>query len=348
MVLRATSISWTRIPDSTQHILVGNTPLSYREGLGLEPADRLYTSSLKWTVCALLALAASRATTFVYAPGAQSLKPSRSEWLHALSNAAISTWSRLVRGRIVKVGRSLSGSSTGMARIERYIASSARLYSYRDTASGPLVGLPSTPIVPDVAMSIAPLLSAAPVSVDNRKFIALSFRGDRPHDQHSIEAIATYAESKGLRLQFVTQVRRDNEKHSTWATRLNARHVAWDDSTSHVEQLESVRRAYSQSAFIFTNRLHAAIFAAKMGAVPVGLSSIEDSKIRNHFEALGLGEFAFTSLDASSLDRLSEPETGQQALRALIQSETEVMNGRDVFRRVLCAPHSTEPPAASV
>lgn len=123
----------------------------------------------------------------------------------------------------------------------------------------------------------------------SRTLFAVCARNDRPAwSPQTVEAIRDFCATNGLRPAVFVQVRRDNERAKGLADMLGADLLSWHDDISHKAQEVAVREMMRHAVAVAGDRLHALIVGASQGAVPIGLTGRNDTKISGHLDAIGL------------------------------------------------------------
>ena len=139
-------------------------------------------------------------------------------------------------------------------------------------------------LMPDWAFALGTEVDdwAAP---SDRSLITAVLRGDRgkPSDDWLAWFKALSAEL-GLIPAIVVQVRRDYLRAQELSSMFGTEYLAWfvDD---HSEHEATVRGVYGRSAVVVSDRLHALIFGATEGAVPLGWVESSGGKVRRHFDS---------------------------------------------------------------
>jgi len=326
LVLRRTMVSWLRSAGGAVHLYVGKMPEAYVAALGADGV-RTYRSARSWTR-ALIAEALSRRTALVFSPGQQGLILRRLELGHALVNLLLAVCVRLRGGIVAKIGRSLEGRSRVMLTLERALATLSNMYVSRDSVTAALIRHRGRSM-PDAAVGVYPEFAR---SADPR-FLAMSFRHDRPVPLSLIERAKEICQEQNLDLIFVTQVWKDAPQHQRLAEQFEARHLDWQDR-NHRTQLPEVMGTYSRSKYVISNRLHALILGWNVGALPLGYSAVDDAKIWSHMGELGLeslvvydeeipGLATHLSTHSEQLNRVSQ-RAHDQAVKAVSAIEEEL------------------------
>lgn len=311
MVLRRVPIEY-RPRSVPVHAYVGRMDPSYTQGV-LEPAGSdacTYESYGSW-----LSNWVKGGGLLLLAPGPQLLSTHPQSLLHQVSSLALADFSKRSRTHFVaKVGRSLVGDSHHIPlALERMLARRTLTYGLR---SEPPRTFPANyfRMAPDLAYASGFVQEALRSQVDGpyeRPTIALSFRQDNLPPVAALKALINLIYSEGHDPVFIAQVRSDNSAMATLAHRFGASSLLWSEE-GHTSHLQKVLAVYSSSTAIYTNRLHAAIFASMAGAAVVSWTSHEDRKIES---CLGryLPNMAVASYEEEA------PRWGQQSSPAVLQ-----------------------------
>ena len=293
LVLRRTALRWIEEVGQTPAALVAGLPKGFVDGLQLGPGTVRFDSTWSWLI-ALLQGWRVTPVNILYAPGPQSLQLSVKNAARAVLNGLLATLIYARNGRIVKVGRSIESSSYLMRILERVIGRRAALYTVRDQQSVDLLALPTVRIAPDLAWgaSFESYFDQQVMSVPRHRF-SMCFRSDRAFNQSVVRDLARRARERGLTPTLVTQVRRDNEFHRQLALELNCEHREWFAQTPDDDQLRSVLQTYRESEAVVSNRLHSVIFGVIAGAIPIGLATPGDTKLRRTLAVVGLQDRVF-------------------------------------------------------
>ena len=232
-------------------------------------------------------------------PGGQ-----RGRYLPALTvRIAILALARLLGIRLVRLGVSLGPFSRWRRLQERCLAALLDVQAVRDTRSLAMIGdraNGSARTIPDLTLLCKDVL-APPSDGRERRRIALSLRPGHcadPARHHAMlrrvgEMVSRICRDCRLELVVVAQVTSDIPTLQELATHYGAEFVVIDADDPCLEDRLAV--AYGSTALIITNRLHAGLFAALNGAVPLFLVEPEhDTKIVAMIEDAGLVDLLVT------------------------------------------------------
>jgi polysaccharide pyruvyl transferase WcaK-like protein len=189
---------------------------------------------------------------------------------------------RIRGGRIVWLGAAARNTKRGFTFPFIWLARAADLLRWRDTASSRVIGVPGK-IMPDWAFALGATGTPA-----ERTHLAVSLRFDRERPSAEwTRAVSDLAARLGLRLITVAQVERDAPLAEELAELWRCESLPWI-SDRHSVQESAVRDVYARSAVVISDRLHALIIAATEGAVPLGWTTQQSTKISQHFDAVGI------------------------------------------------------------
>jgi hypothetical protein len=259
--IRKEVLSWIRESGREIVLFVGPMPQGYLEGFGDLTDCELHTRSLTFEI-RLLREALRGNATIVLAPGPQVFGPS-----NLAVRSAINLLNVLVAkfrgGAGLAVGRSLRGQHSIGRSLDRFLIKQFALFTVRDAVSSDAIGL-ELPSYPDLAFASSDTLP----TTAGRHLLALSFRSDREVPLPALSRLVEAARAIGLEPVFVSQVKRDDARHSELGDAVAVRTELWG-TRSHVEQEEAAREIYRNSAYVVSNRLHGLILGMQCGALPV-------------------------------------------------------------------------------
>lgn len=238
-----------------------------------------------------------------------------------LLRAGMYTLTRAIGIRLMRVGVSFGPLSAGRRKLEAVVMRMTAVVAVRDRLSLeelPVVVRQRICLLPDLAL-LAEDLQISPRGCDSRTYLAVSLRlhgkAERAERyRRLVPALGTLASAHGLKLLFVAQVRQDRPLLAELARASGANLRVLDADEEEVPA--RVKELYASCAALVTNRLHAGIFAAMNGCVPLALiDPATDRKI------LGL-------LREAKLSALIHDEAEPDA--ALVARMDAVLAGRDV------------------
>lgn len=304
IILRRPLLDWAR-EAGTLHVYVGASPDGYDEGLGIQPADRVYRSFRSWYAALLRAAIAGTAHS-VYKPGEIQLTLIGMKEHVAMLPAA--SLVRLRRGTVSRIGvgarnfaplpRALMWPSNALSSYTRWRDDRTADYLGHGSAAPDLgfhEGMPDD----ELAMSVA---DAAPA----RDLLVVSLRADaevapRPYpDAAWFAALRSAADTLDLRICVVSQVSVDDDRSQRLARDFGGvQLVPWPELGDHGPQEERLRAVYRRAAVAASDRLHVLIAGLTEGAAPVGLQLDDSDKISRHFSTIGLDGVAVNSTGLS-------------------------------------------------
>lgn len=271
-VIRREVLTWLLPIEAQVQLFAGSMSASYLTMFHRTERVAWHRSAVSWTSAAVRACARG-SVALVYAPGPRLAPRGVSPAAHAVFKALIPLAVLARRGKVVTVGGAVSGSDSVALQVQRYIARRSEFVGLRDLGSVARIGGTAT-LMPDVGFARATPQRAVPATPT----LVISLRSDRDPDLDVLRKLVTSAERAGLRPMTVTQVRRDDQLLRNLSRELKIDHLGWTNQ-SHLEQWDRVQGAYRQAAAVFSNRLHACIFAASHGAVVLNAEATSGGKI---------------------------------------------------------------------
>lgn len=305
------------------HVLVGQDE-SYASGLGLQPTDVLYRSKAAWLKAAILNHD-SRRTVFAINPGEINL---------TLGYCKELAWQLLLLAATKLRGG--SGIATGVGI--RHPVGPARfalpllfrncsVVAWRDYVSQDVLRLGE--VAPDWAFwegADDATIRASLLEPERRRYVAISMRGDRPFPSSKwFEAVSGFATRSNCSLIVVTQVKRDKEHSVQLAGKLGAEHLDWEQG-DHAAQEKAVRRIYSKSLAVVSDRVHALIIGMTEGAMPIGFTTGNPEKVGRTFGVLSKRKLAFSESDFATR------EEALNAFESTIRARDELLTELDTAR----------------
>lgn len=279
------------------HVLAEGVPAGFLDALQLPAGAVVYESFGGW-LGSLIRACLRQKPALVFTPGPQTLSMRLGPVAHQVLSVVLAALLKIAGGDTMKVGRAFSGRARCAIFLEKVLARFSSVFTVRDFASAELLGLSQEAVLPDVAFgsTVDGFISdegLARISND-RNYVAMAFRGDRPIDREALSGFIATAQGRGFEPVFVTQVRSDETLHKQLSAALGVPIVSWEPSVDHRDQLQRVVAVYQQSVAVVSNRLHGAIFGMQCGAVPVGWQVGSDSKLAKTLVPLGLEKWVFS------------------------------------------------------
>lgn len=259
---------------------------------------------------------------------------------------------RAVGIRLMRVGVSLGPLTAGRRKLEAILTRLVDVIAVRDRLS--LEELPvklrqRIHLLPDLAL-LADDLGSPRRRCGPRSYLAVSLR---LHDdaeraeryRRLLPPLSALAPAHGLELLFVAQVQQDKPLLADLA-RLSGADLRVLDADDE-EALSRVIEVYSRCAVLITNRLHAGIFAAMNGCVPLALIDPRvDRKILGLMREAALTKLIHgeTETDAALVARLDAVLANRAAHAAQIDRLVRVASrrGRQRLNRLILSPVSSK------
>lgn len=202
---------------------------------------------------------------------------------------------RLKGGVVIRPPRGIRAPSWPSLAIHRLAARLSQVTLWRDASTKALAG--SGHLAPDIGFAAG---TRPGLEWGERTELLVSLRGTRPMpDATWVRAVRESAESAGLRIRTVVQVREDEDRARELAHLLGGELDAWGD-TDPLLQEERLRQRYDAAQIVISDRMHVLVLAALSGAIPVELVPHPTRKITAAFAAVGLDGI---TLDASVSDQ---------------------------------------------
>lgn len=262
-------------------VWTGSASQGFLTGLGVQPGDRRTGSYRRWYTQALST--AVRLRTLV-AVNAGEVPVSRMGAVRMTSLIPLIVLARLRGGGGLWYGAGVPNplKDRRLAVPYRIVAALCREIRVREESSRSVVG--HRELMPDWAFTLGTPVEQWAL-LDDRTLITLVLRGDRPEPSHDWLAwFEKLASQLNLTPAVVVQVGRDYLRAQELTATLAPEYFAWFVE-DHAEHEESVRAIYGRSAVIVSDRLHALIFGATEGAVPIGWVPSSSGKVRKHFDS---------------------------------------------------------------
>jgi polysaccharide pyruvyl transferase WcaK-like protein len=307
------------------HVLAGQDD-EYNSGLGLQPADVVYRSSLQWLAHAVWH-ALRRRLTFAINAGefvGHRVDKRRSTW-----QLFVALIARLSGGQVLLSGVSIRPGTEGADTHLRRLARLSSLVSWRDAATQQEFQLGD--VQPDWALHLG-----SQDFTGDRPMLAIALRGDRPAPSDGwVLAVRELVTTHRLRPCVVVQVRRDGDAALELAARLQAEVLDWPVGVDHAGQEAAVRAFFRTCRFVVSDRIHALIIGATEGALPVGVKTSDPAKLTRTFERIapiGLVDAQMAAND--EVDWQSMFDKGRAVLDNLPRARRELDERRRLLAEV--------------
>jgi hypothetical protein len=190
---------------------------------------------------------------------------------------------RLKGGVVVRPPRGIRAPSNPSTWLHARAARLSQVALWRDEASAALVG--GGELAPDIGFAVE---ARSDGTADPRDELLVSLRGNRPMPGDDwVAAVRAVAESAGLRIRAVVQVREDEARARELADVLGGEFDAWGD-TDPVAHEAQLRERYSRARLVISDRMHVLVLAAIDGAAPAELVPAPTRKITEAFATVGI------------------------------------------------------------
>lgn len=261
------------VDSSSATVYSGSMGQSYLQAFGFDSGWSV-TSSPRVFLSRLTKAMVARRAVLVMAPGPAMLGGSVMSSFKHLGVGLMFAGARLLGCRVLVLGRSVRGGGRIGRLSERLILRSSHMYVSRDRTTAELLG-PEVIVAPDLAFAHQPGLD----SLAERSRVVISLRHDRDVDLLALKALVEGLRSNRLVPVFVTQVREDGEQHSRLSSELGVEHFDWPPSRSHHNHEVALSDFYQGCVAAVSDRLHVLILAARGGAIPVVVESVNEQKL---------------------------------------------------------------------
>lgn len=210
---------------------------------------------------------------------------------------------RLKGGVVIRPPRGIRAPSNPSMWLHARASRLSQVALWRDKASAALVG--GGAVVPDIGFAAATRDHAA----ETRDELLVSLRGARPMPGDDwIEAVRAIAETAGLRIRTVVQVREDESRARELAEALGGGFDAWGD-TDPVAHEAHLRERYSRARLVISDRMHVLVLAAIDGAAPAELVPAPTRKITEAFATIGIHDITLDAAEAQPREMQAFLET---------------------------------------
>ena len=290
--LRREYLSALRGVGDVVHVFVADHTQDYIDGLGLARTDRTYSSSRTW-ITTLARMTLQGRSSFAFNAG--ETQPTKRRLALWIASGMCVVAIRVGGGKGIHAGVGLrSPVADASTRLMRLALMSSNVVTWRDRKSA--LAVQKGTVRPDWAFGAG---TASDELLDlsaevPRRYLAITMRFDRPLPNEGWKAsIVEFAREQNLEMVLVAQVERDIDRCNELSSLLgNVPVVPWS-SRNHATVESETRRVYKQSAAVVSDRLHALVFAATEGAVPIGYSTGDPEKLERTLDAGGLTGVSF-------------------------------------------------------
>lgn len=310
-LIRREAVRWALGTSDELVVYVGEAPDVWLRQLHLPAGTRVLRSKRSVAKWLWLIATAPRHPVLVFESGEIPLD--RGNVLRELVFLAETLVVRLKGGVVVRPPRGIRAPTQPATAIHAIAARVSQFALWRDAASAALAG--GTRVVPDIGFG-AGIRPGTPW--EDRRELVVSLRGTRPFpDADWVTAVRTFADSEGLRIRTVVQVREDEDRARELADALGGVCDPWGetDPLAHEAQL---RERYDAARLVVSDRMHVLVLAALSGAAPLELVPSPTHKITAAFATIGLMDL---TADAATL---TTPKM-QERMRRQIDRADEVI-----------------------
>ncbi|MCI2956075.1 hypothetical protein MN032_00075 [Agromyces atrinae] len=302
--LRRGLISGLRSPDIQLHLYVGGNSSGYVTGLGVSPADVLYTERSEW----LASMRVNRGRgNSSYSSNAGEVSTMTGPRYLGRDQLASLLKVRSNGGALVHTGVGIRSPYTS-SRIAKWSALRwFDIVTWRDEVSRDYAGVGA--VAPDWGFN-TDAGGTTDDSVGERSTIVVSLRGDREYPSPEwFTAVKTIIAHYGVQPVILVQVKRDGERAVEIASELGsaARVVPWESDDHHTQE-EVARHVYRDAIAVVSDRLHALILGATEGAYPLGFPPSDPRKLTR---TLAPARFEYFEPSVAGLEVEALPTTAQ-------------------------------------
>lgn len=306
LVIRQLSLDWASDLGEPIHALVDSGASDYVASLAFPESVRLFSSRSRWYASLLREIIFGGRPNLVYAAGPQKLRWNKKTYLNGILGIVAHGLLFLGRGRVAKIGRSLDHDSPIGGLLEAQLLRQASYYSVRDAPSA--LTSASRFRTPRVAPDIGFSYPYQPSRGVDRNIVSFALRPTEGFDVGAVQRVVDDCLLAGFRCQVVVQVRNDSKLADLISQTCGIHLVPWSLDTTPLDQLDRVLLEYSQSAAVVTNRLHAAVFAAGMGAAPVAFEASTTAKVSRTLATAEVDCWAVTEFQPSRASQAAHTE----------------------------------------
>lgn len=272
IAIRLRMLGWIRQSGAEVFVYTGPMSEEYLEAFDLSSDVTILRSKVDGFKMLLASLFRYR-VFLVFPPGPSTFGGFKNT-LRSLGIVAAIFAVSAVGGGAIQVGTSYRNVGRGGRLVHKYMTALLRMCVLRDVNS---FAADSSFVAPDLAFKSMEIPKPS-----SRFRLSVSLRNDYNVNVPLMRHCKQLADENGWRLTFVTQVERDGLNHHRLADQLGADLVCWEGT--HVEQFNRVKKAYAESVAVLTDRLHALIFSANSGAMPIALVHDGNDKLTSTFD----------------------------------------------------------------
>ncbi|WP_197478139.1 MULTISPECIES: polysaccharide pyruvyl transferase family protein [unclassified Rhodococcus (in: high G+C Gram-positive bacteria)] len=315
-------------------LYAGSMPAEYLDAFHLSGRWKLASSYTKFLL-QLISSYATRRCVFVMAPGPAELGSRLAPTLKHVLVTLVILVGRVTGNRVLVLGRAIRVHSRVGVLFEKIIVRSSNMYVVRDSTSSDLLSERKVQFAPDFAFG-SKLESPNEEAMD-RIYASISLRNDRIVNPAAISDLVARIRSTGLIPRLVVQVREDQATSSALAALVGIDIVSWEEYTSHSAQEDVILSAYRESSIVISDRLHALIFGAISGSIPIIVERTGEDKLHVTLDPV-LGPQSLwlngiqpvCEIDSSELERERIIFATRRAREDLEMIWTDILNLSDV------------------
>lgn len=334
--IRSIATNWLKSSDQRLVVYTGKMPPEYIESYSFRDTDQLISSAYKYQFLLVRDCIFTGANLF-FSPGPQSFRKGKHPLVRlkangkSLANLFNTVLAKMTGGKVISIGRSVRSDDAVYLKIERARFRLSDIYTVRDNVTSAYLNA-DLEQSPDLAFYRFRSNHLGPIS---KQYFTISLRGDSTIDTGTLEAIIRVVSLAGLVPVFVTQVKSDQDQHERFSRLFNLPHVGWPNNISFVEQRDRVNHLYSESRFVFSNRLHSLIFGCQQNAQPIVYRDRYFEKIESTLSWIfPLRTFA-TLDDLDSLESLMQANPNQCSIAPSAVKAKRLVDALEIRVRTL-------------
>lgn len=291
-------ISWFK-RRAILHVYIGCAPKSFVNSLELEETAITYTSITKWLLSIIKHI--NRQPSFIFNPGEINLRNKR--LIGEIGLVPFTLLIRMFGGKVIRVGIAAKQNKTKLKFLWRCIFKISNKIYWRTLSSHHYFNIGK--VIPDLAFAEkVNQLQNSTQKLPRRSLLTISMRFDRPAPSEKwYKAIKNVADFSQLDICVISQVKMDNERSKQIANHFGVNPILWKDEDSHKTQENAVRKEYSKTKLLISDRLHVLIAGTTEMALPSVILTANSSKINDHFDVIDYGGISINE-NESTLDEL--------------------------------------------